>query len=125
MKTIFFLVILIGYATFLMVVGLIPVAQPVSLPFVDKIEHFLSYFILGFLIVLNLKKYKTFHHKKIFLWALIIASAHGILLEVLQGFAPTRQADVWDALVDIAGATPGGWIFTYVKPFQKFFERLY
>ena len=109
----------------LMVVGLIPIAQPVSFPFVDKIEHFLSYFILGFLVALNLSKYKSFHYKKIFLCAVIIASAHGILLEVLQGFAPTRQADVWDALVDIAGATPGGWIFTYVKPFQKFFERLY
>ena len=37
----------------------------------------------------------------------------GIVIEWLQGFTPTREPDVWDALANTAGVMLGGWVATH------------
>ena len=77
----------------------------------DKLAHGLEFGILGILL------FRAFHqtHPTIASTglAIICAGAFGISDEIHQWFVPHRQADAWDVLADIFGATffVATWVF--------------
>ena len=75
----------------------------VDLPGNDKTIHFLFYFVLTLLWYVALeRKYKNRLLKFLIVGASII---YGIIIEILQGvLTQNRQADVYDALANSAGA---------------------
>lgn len=75
----------------------------VDLPGNDKTIHFLFYFVLTLLWYVALKrKYKNRLLKFLIVGVSII---YGIIIEILQGvLTQNRQADVYDALANSAGA---------------------
>jgi len=94
----FFWSIFIGYIC-LITIKKTPVL--VSIPFKDKIVHFLFYFILFYLWkkALNVKEIKN-QIKIVFVVVL-----YGIIIEVFQGiFTSDRHADIFDVLANTLGA---------------------
>lgn len=94
----FFWSIFIGYIC-LITIKKTPVL--VSIPFKDKIAHFLFYFILFYLWkkALNVKEIKN-QIKIVFVVVL-----YGIIIEVFQGiFTSDRHADIFDVLANTLGA---------------------
>ena len=75
----------------------------VDLPGNDKTIHFLFYFVLTLLWYVALeRKYKNRLLKFLIVGASVI---YGIIIEILQGvLTQNRQADVYDALANSAGA---------------------
>ena len=75
----------------------------VDLPGNDKTIHFLFYFVLTLLWYVALeRKYKNRLLKFLIAGASVI---YGIIIEILQGvLTQNRQADVYDALANSAGA---------------------
>lgn len=75
----------------------------VDLPGNDKTIHFLFYFVLTLLWYVALeRKYKNRLLKFLIVGPSII---YGIIIEILQGvLTQNRQADVYDALANSAGA---------------------
>ena len=69
----------------------------------DKVVHFLFYLI--FVVLWSLAKKQTCFKIKYSLLIVVIAIVFGIIIEILQGvLTQNRQADVYDALANSAGA---------------------
>jgi VanZ family protein len=92
----------------------------------DKIEHFLGYFLLAFLLCNTL----YFQDKKVNMkkfpvtWALFIAAFYGMVDELHQYFIPGRICDINDWIADITGAVIAGLLYFFLKMyFQEVQKR--
>jgi len=80
----------------------------IDIPNVDKLFHFVEYFILGVLLVrafANTTDKANF--KLILLLSILIASAYGILDEFHQRFVSGRSPEIFDIFSDIIGSLFG------------------
>jgi len=77
----------------------------------DKVGHFLIFFSLALLLDLS---FKLTINK-----SLIILSAYGVLIEVMQSFLPYRDASAGDILADILG------VVVYLLLFRKTLHSIF
>lgn len=89
-----------------------------NIPGFDKIVHFMMYFGLMLMIIIeNRKSLKSV--RQLFFIGLIPLS-YGILLEFMQaGLTATRNGDFFDALSDCAGILGAILICLWIKPLKK------
>jgi VanZ family protein len=82
----------------------------------DKIEHFLAYGGLGFLLCLSLRIQNKFVIVKKYpaLFAIFIVSSYGALDELHQLFIPGRSCDILDWSADTIGVIIGVTIMTFL-----------
>jgi VanZ family protein len=73
-------------------------SSPFSFPGDDKVVHAALYAVLGALLRVALGRSGP---------AIALAAAYGVTDELHQAFVPGRDADVLDALADLAGAALG------------------
>lgn len=76
----------------------------------DKILHAIEYGVLGILF------YRVFRHAAgrwsigyALLLAIAASATYGFTDELHQAFVPLREADGWDFLTDVIGASIGSW----------------
>lgn len=80
----------------------------IDIPNIDKLFHFVEYFILGALLVrafANSSDKANF--KLILLLSILIASVYGILDEFHQRFISGRSPEIFDIFSDIIGSLSG------------------
>jgi VanZ family protein len=82
--------------------------QPKGIFGVDKIQHFIAYFVLAVVVGLwfSPERWQKWAWKPFFI-SVAIAALYGIIDEVHQYFVPGRESDVWDWLADSIGAVLG------------------
>ncbi len=109
--TLYFVYIpLILYWITLFVLTTIPAEKmPILFQNQDKIEHFIAYGLLAFLLTLALyfQKKFTLLRSKAFLFAFIFILAYGAVDELHQLFVPGRICDIYDWLADSIGGIFG------------------
>lgn len=100
------------WAAIIFAVSSIPNLKTPSLDFkaVDKIAHFLEFFILGIFLAYALDRMNV-RKGMAFLMSAILAGLYGILDEFHQFLVPGRLMDGWDMLADIMGAFAASGIF--------------
>jgi VanZ family protein len=74
--------------------------------------HFFAYALLGFLLPVALGGREI--RARALAWSLVLAAGLGVAIEVVQGPLPYRDAQLVDALVDIAGAALGAVLISAV-----------
>ena len=80
----------------------------IDIPNIDKLFHFVEYFILGALLVrASARASGKSNFKLIFLLSVLIASAYGALDEFHQRFVSGRSPEIFDILSDIIGSFSG------------------
>jgi surface polysaccharide O-acyltransferase-like enzyme len=80
----------------------------IDIPNIDKLFHFIEYFVLGALLIrafANSSDRTNF--KFIFLLSILIAFIYGALDEFHQRFIPGRSPEIFDILSDIIGSLSG------------------
>lgn len=80
---------------------------PVTVGSFDKMAHFFEYTLLGVLIVRAMYRSGILLKLKSILFALILSSVYGIVMELLQFFASGREPSVYDVVANISGAVFG------------------
>ena len=90
-----------------LVLSLGPTAPQGPVEHADKLVHLAGYATLMFWWA---QLYITFPQRVRLAAALVLL---GIVIEGLQGFTPTRQPDVWDAVANTSGIMLGGWFATH------------
>ncbi len=91
------------------------IAGPLVIPFADKIMHFGTYMVLGFLCVRWLDREVSVRKKATLLMAgFVLTSLFGLSDEFHQSFIIERTASVYDFMADCAGAALGVWMWTLV-----------
>jgi len=95
-----------------------------SLPYIDKVYHFILYFILALLLYRALSHTLTPVNRQYGLWmALILTILYGCSDEIHQYFVPLRKADIWDLLFDAVGACVAIFSILYIKNLTTFYKR--
>jgi len=86
-------------------------------PLSDKIIHFCVYAILGFLFARALANVSSLGRFEITVIAMLLSFFYGIADEVHQSFVPSRTAELYDLIMDLAGGLFGATLYGY-----KFFN---
>ena len=88
----------------------------------DKIEHFVAYGVLAFLLTLALffQKRSRLISSKAFLFTFIFILAYGAIDEIHQLLVPGRFCDLYDWLADSLGGSIGiGIVYLFLKSHLK------
>lgn len=94
-----------------------PEASIFEIPHLDKIVHFILYFILSIIGVKGVSKQTKFP----FLYVLLYGVMLGITIEIVQNyFIPFRDGNLFDALANILGSGVG-LTFIYYKLVPNYF----
>jgi VanZ family protein len=107
------------WALFIMIICAIPGDKIPKLSFLewlkpDKIVHILVFSVLSILLLRTFLDAKTlnWNEKSIAVFSIVLSSAYGILVEILQYFVfINRSGDVRDAIANTIGAIIGWWIY--------------
>jgi VanZ family protein len=117
-KAFFFSILFVSWLVFITYFSLFSFTGEMStpmfnIPHIDKIVHFLFYFIF---VVLGIKAVREIFKvnlelKKVLLYFVIFACAYGVIIELLQyGFTENRQGDMLDVLANSMGALAGMFV---------------
>ncbi len=119
------MLLLVLYWPFLFVLTHIPLPQAVIEAHVsDKTLHFVTYFVLVFLLWGSLRPYEKVCWHKATVWCILgVMVWYGAMDEWLQGFVQGRSVDVWDFFADLA-ATLSCLFFLTVTSFWPAFLLL-
>lgn len=77
---------------------------PPTIPFQDKVVHFVLYGVLAGLLFGGFFRQRGWLTINAAFWAFLLASLYGVTDELHQLFVPLRQCDVFDWLADTGGA---------------------
>jgi VanZ family protein len=89
-----------------------------NFPFQDKIVHFLMYFSL--MSVLILENRNTIRSNLQLFMIAIIPLFYGILMEILQStLTVSRSGSIYDAIFNLAGIIVSLLLWLWIKPFIK------
>ena len=99
------LVLFISYA------AVTPVEGGASVPYIDKLLHFVAFLILTFFMDLSIKKPLLL--SKV---ALILLILYAFLIELVQYFLSYRSAEVFDFISDLLGIL----VYLYFAPKIKY-----
>ena len=103
------LVLFISYA------AVTPVEGGASVPYIDKLLHFVAFLILTFFMDLSIKKPLLLSKA-----ALIFLILYAFLIELVQYFLPYRSAEVFDFISDLLGIL----VYLYFAPKINIRHRL-
>lgn len=103
-KVIFYWLPLILFMCLIFYLSSIPNLQPITtkVPFIDKWEHLVEYFILSFLIFRTGKQYKV---KNVYLIAISFSALYGLTDEFHQLFVVNRCCSGLDMLANYLGSS--------------------
>jgi len=100
----------------------LPAERLPSLGFTDKLDHFIGYFILAFLVNLMLmyqRKSKFLFERAPFA-TVVICLFYGVVDELHQLFIPGRSAETWDWVADALGTLTGVLIVYILMNWLKY-----
>ncbi len=89
-------------------------------PYLDKIEHFSIYFILGFVVFRALTLKVRSHiapqdYKRALIISAIVGAVWGASDEWHQSFVPGRDIEFWDFVADTLGGFSGAFVGIYYR----------
>jgi len=94
-----------------------------QIPHLDKVVHAAMYFILSFLLILEIKKYRNFKYLKIAIFVLFYCLSIGFLMEFSQKFfASHRSFDIFDELFNVIGCLIGILSFNFIVNILRKFK---
>lgn len=91
-----------------------------DIPSIDKLFHFVEYFILGILLVRAFSNsFANPNFKYILAASILIALLYGSTDEFHQRFVPGRSCDFFDLLSDIVGSSIGACLALYKERIRE------
>ncbi len=96
-----------AYAAVVMYISVKRIGGEPPFPHFDKLVHFVMYGGLGFLFAWCLGTGAALTRTGIVVISFALATAYGVVAEVVQHFVPTRSMELADMVVNAAGALAG------------------
>ncbi len=87
-----------------------PIPELMHFRFADKLMHFGAYSVVGALALVGSARRRLSLGRAALMEAVLVATVHGALDEVHQGFVPGRDASFGDLAADFLGACVGAWL---------------
>lgn len=97
------------------------VKTEVTIPFFDKIVHFLMFYILGIFVCSELIFQTEYSYKTISLITILLVGLYGGIIELLQNYIFVyRSGDFYDLLADVLGGILGVIMYPLLKKYKEY-----
>ncbi|MCT4600468.1 MAG: VanZ family protein [Marinifilaceae bacterium] len=97
------------------------VKTEVTIPFFDKIVHFIMFFIMGIFICSELIFQTKYSYKTISWITILLVGLYGGIIELIQNYIFTyRSGDYYDLLADVLGGIFGVLMYPLLKKYKEY-----
>jgi VanZ family protein len=103
-----------GFLIYFSFLPSVSIARPAFIFRLGDIEHFVAYFVYGFLLN-RVFRYYVNSIRKVIILSFVIGVLVGGLNETIQFFVPFREADVTDVIVDGSGSFFGSYVGSKIR----------
>ena len=90
-------------------------SSTISFPFLDKVVHFILFFIQSILITNTLYEYSDRNNRIILIASIILILLFGLIIEIQQIYLPYRTFEIMDLIANFVGVLFGSFVVIYFR----------
>ena len=90
-------------------------SSTISFPFLDKVVHFILFFIQSILITNTLYEYSDRNNRIILILSIILLLLFGLIIEIQQIYLPYRTFEIMDLIANFLGVLFGSFVVIYFR----------
>ena len=90
-------------------------SSTISFPFLDKVVHFILFFIQSILITNTLYEYSDRNNRIILIASIILLLLFGLIIEIQQIYLPYRTFEIMDLIANFLGVLSGSFVVIYFR----------
>jgi len=90
-------------------------SSTISFPFLDKVVHFILFFIQSILITNTLYEYSDRNNRIILIASIILLLLFGLIIEIQQIYLPYRKFEIMDLIANFVGVLFGSFVVIYFR----------
>ena len=90
-------------------------SSTISFPFLDKVVHFILFFIQSILITNTLYEYSDRNNRIILIASIILLLLFGLIIEIQQIYLPYRTFEIMDFIANFLGVLSGSFVVIYFR----------
>ena len=90
-------------------------SSTISFPFLDKVVHFILFFIQSILITNTLYEYSDRNNRIILIASIILILLFGLIIEIQQIYLPYRTFEIMDLIANFLGVLFGSFVVIYFR----------
>ena len=90
-------------------------SSTISFPFLDKVVHFILFFIQSILITNTMYEYSDRNNRIILIASIISLLLFGLIIEIQQIYLPYRTFEIMDLIANFLGVLSGSFVVIYFR----------
>ena len=90
-------------------------SSTISFPFLDKVVHFILFFIQSILITNTIYEYSDRNNRIILIASIISLLLFGLIIEIQQIYLPYRTFEIMDLIANFLGVLSGSFVVIYFR----------
>ena len=90
-------------------------SSTISFPFLDKVVHFILFFIQSILITNTIYEYSDRNNRIILIASIIFLLLFGLIIEIQQIYLPYRTFEIMDLIPNFLGVLSGSFVVIYFR----------
>ena len=93
-------------------------SSTISFPFLDKVVHFILFFIQSILITNTLYEYSDRNNRIILIASIILLLLFGLIIEIQQIYLPYKTFEIMDLISNFVGVLCGSFFIIYFRKYK-------
>ncbi len=107
-----------GVIVYLLIIYSPKFGLPTSFPFLDKVVHFILFFIQSIFITNTIYEYRNRNNRILLILSIIFLLLLGVIIEIQQIYLPYRTFEIMDLISNFVGVFSGSFFIIYFRNYN-------
>jgi VanZ family protein len=107
-----------GVIVYLLIIYSPKFGLPTSFPFLDKVVHFILFFIQSIFITNTIYEYRNRNNRILLIVSIISLLLLGVIIEIQQIYLPYRTFEIMDLISNFVGVFSGSFFIIYFRNYN-------
>ncbi len=107
-----------GVIVYLLIIYSPKFGLPTSFPFLDKVVHFILFFIQSIFITNTIYEYRNRNNRILLIVSIISLLLLGVIIEIQQIYLPYRRFEIMDLISNFVGVFSGSFFIIYFRNYN-------
>ena len=107
-----------GVIVYLLIIYSPKFGLPTSFPFLDKVVHFILFFIQSIFITNTIYQYRNRNNSILLILSIIFLLLLGVIIEIQQIYLPYRTFEIMDLISNFVGVFSGSFLIIYFRKYN-------
>lgn len=107
-----------GVIVYLLIIYSPKFGLPSSFPFLDKVVHFILFFIQSIFITNTIYEYRNRNNRILLIVSIIFLLLLGVIIEIQQIYLPYRRFEIMDLISNFVGVFSGSFFIIYFRNYN-------